>query len=189
MTSNRSIQWPSPQAIHTIVFDFDGVFTDNKVQVDQDGREAVACSRADGLGIDILRAMQGRGTLHAEIFILSKEINPVVKARARKLKLECVSSIDDKLGYLENHFSEKRPQDKHPMGGLIYLGNDLNDLPVMRRAGFSVAPADAHPRIQEIASVVLDCRGGEGFVRSFIETFLGVDRLSVDELEMLIRHG
>lgn len=186
MMNPTSVDWPALDRIHSIVFDFDGVFTDNKVLVDQDGREAVVCSRGDGLGIDLLRALLARGQARVEVFILSKETNSVVKARARKLKLECVSSVSDKLSYLQTRFASARPEDKQPMSGLVYLGNDLNDLPVMRRCGFSVAPCDAHWRVREVASVVLGSRGGEGFVREFVERFFKLDDISMEEIEQLL---
>ncbi len=85
--------FPALAAIHTVAFDFDGVFTDNKVWVDQDGRESVRCDRGDGLAFDLVRAFQKRGKLNAEFFILSKEPNPVVLGRARKLKLDCHHGI------------------------------------------------------------------------------------------------
>ena len=77
--------------IHTVVFDFDGVFTDNKVWVDQDGRESVRCDRGDGLAFDLLRNFKSKKKFDAEFFILSKETNAVVLARAKKLKLALTS--------------------------------------------------------------------------------------------------
>ena len=75
-----------------VVFDFDGVMTDNRVLVAEDGRESVFCSRADGLGVQmLLRA--GVGCL-----VLSTETNPVVSARAAKLGVECVQGLGDAKG-------------------------------------------------------------------------------------------
>ena len=76
-------------AVTFVVFDFDGVFTDNRVLVMEDGREAVFCSRADGLGLQAL-VRSGVGCL-----VLSTETNPVVSARAAKLGLECVQGLGD----------------------------------------------------------------------------------------------
>ena len=73
---------PLPDPVLLVVFDFDGVFTDNKVYTAQDGTETVMCDRRDGLGVKMLRE---RGI---DMFILSLEANPVVEARARKLGLD-----------------------------------------------------------------------------------------------------
>lgn len=185
---NRPQSWPLLADVHTIAFDFDGVFTNNKVFVDQNGVESVRCDRGDGLGIDLLRAARDRGDLKAEIFILSKEPNPVVLARARKLKLDCRHGVADKKQHLEQYFADQRPGDEAPFSGLVYLGNDLNDLSVMQVAGFSVAPTDAHPLIRRIATVTLEQPGGEGFVRAFVEHLLDFEHLSVEDINERIHH-
>ena len=177
---------PPVAGIHTVGFDFDGVFTDNKVWVDQDGRESVRCDRADGLGFDMLRRFQRRGGVELDCFILSKEPNPVVLARARKLHLPCHHGVNDKLAFVRERLAARFPSVADPFAGLVYVGNDLNDLPLMRRAGCAVAPADAHPRVLDIAHVVLDRKGGDGFVRAFIEQLLGISQLSAEEIDELI---
>ena len=181
--ANQKPMWSS---IHTVVFDFDGIFTNNKVWVDQDGRESVVCDRADGLAIDFVRAYQRRGELPVDFFILSKEANPVVLSRAAKLKLKCHHGVSDKYSFLDNYFSENFPDNHSPFDGVIYLGNDLNDLPVMRKVGFSVAPSDAHPLVRECAKIVLPKKGGDGFVRAFVELLLGVDKLNEEKIDELI---
>ena len=178
--------FPSLQSIHTVAIDFDGVFTDNKVWVNEDGVESVKCDRRDGLAFDFVRVFKKRGKLDAEFFILSKEPNRVVLARARKLGLVCHHSIDNKLIFLEDYLRRKIPSAADPFDGLVYLGNDLNDLAVMERAGFSAAPADAHPRVREAANVVFEENGGEGFVRAFIERLLEINQLSNEEINELI---
>lgn len=182
------LRWPVLSAVHTIVFDFDGVFTDNNVYVGADGAELVRCSRADGLGVDLLRAARARGMLDAETFIVSKERNAVTAARARKLRLDCHQACDDKLAFIIDYFRRARASDADPFAGLVYAGNDLNDLPVMARAGFSVAPADAHELVRAKASAVLPERGGEGFVRALVERLLGVQNMTTEELYELVHH-
>ena len=66
-------------SITFVVFDFDGVFTDNSVWIDQDSHESIRCNRADGFGVDLLRAAHRKGILNVELYILSTETNPVVK--------------------------------------------------------------------------------------------------------------
>ncbi len=180
--------WPSLPAIHTIAFDFDGVFTDNAVWVGRDGAELVRCDRRDGLGVDLLRAALARGMLQAEVFILSKERHPVVEARAHKLRLSCHSGCDDKFEFVRDHLARRRGDAADPFAGLVYLGNDLNDLSLMERAGFSVAPEDAHPRVRAVAAVVLPHRGGDGFVRAFVEQLLDVQNMTSGELNELVHH-
>ena len=181
--------FPALDAIHTIAFDFDGVFTDNKVWVDQDAREMVRCDRSDGLAFDLLRAFQRRGAVRAQCLIVSKEANPVVLGRARKLRIDCHHGIADKLTFMRDHLARRFPSGSAPFAGLVYLGNDLNDLPLMRQAGFGVAPADAHPLVRAAADLVLEQRGGEGFVRAFIERLLDINHMSPEELDELVSHS
>lgn len=178
--------FPSLAAIHTVAFDFDGVFTDNKVWVDQNGHESVRCDRGDGLAFDLVRSFQQRGKLNAELFILSKEPNPVVMARAGKLKIDCHHGIGDKLSFMMEYLRTRFPSTTDAFAGLVYLGNDINDLPLMRHAGYTVAPADAHTMVQDTAHLVLEQRGGEGFVRGFIERLLGINYLTKEEIDELV---
>ena len=149
--------------IDLIVYDFDGVMTDNRVIVFQDGTEAVIVNRADGLGVDRSRDM-GIPQL-----ILSTETNPVVKARASKLCLEVISSCEDKKKALENYCTQKG----YDLKRVIYVGNDLNDLEVMRIVGFPVAPGDAHPKIKKIAKLITEAKGGEGVVKELSDYMNG----------------
>ncbi|MDA1095641.1 MAG: hypothetical protein O3B84_00055 [Chloroflexi bacterium] len=177
---------PELSSLHTVAFDFDGVFTDNKVWVDQDGRESVRCDRRDGLAFDLVRSFRRHGRLDAEFLILSKEPNPVVLARARKLKLDCHHGVHDKLAFMQEYLAQRFPGDRAAFTGLVYLGNDLNDLPLMRHAGFAVAPADAHPLVRSVAQLIVERPGGEGFVRAFIERLLKINELSPEEIDELV---
>lgn len=179
-------QAPLLASIHTVVFDFDGVFTDNKVWVSEDGHESVRCDRGDGLAFDLARSWTRRGGRTVAFVILSKEANKVVTARARKLGLECHQGVRDKLEYLRQMLATRFPGEGDPLSGVAYVGNDLNDLPVMRRVGLAVAPCDAHPRVLEAAHLVLARRGGEGCVREFIERLLELDTLSSEEMDELV---
>lgn len=152
--------WPNP--IGLLVFDFDGVLTDNRVYVFQDGREAVACNRGDGMGLAMLRE---RGLPMA---VLSTEVNPVVDARCRKLKLECQHGLGDKRSALVALAKEKNVDLKH----VVYVGNDVNDLGCMEAAGFAVVVADAHPSAREKADFVLSQPGGAGAVRELCDLLL-----------------
>lgn len=173
--------------IHTIVFDFDGVFTDNKVYVSETGLELVRCDRGDGLAINMLQS--ACKTEDVDMFILSTEANSVVLARAKKLKLECIHGSNNKLAHLKERLSSRFNNDSEALSGVVYLGNDLNDFEVMQAVGYSYAPTDAHEKIKSIATQVLPKKGGEGFVREFVERFFWVSEESTpsDETMFLIK--
>jgi len=177
------MSFPPWSTVHTIVFDFDGIFTDNLVLTDQLGNESVLCSRSDGLGFDIFRNFCRKSSWTPDYFILSKESNPVVSKRAHKLKVKCIQSAHNKLEYISHYLRTNSKQAK----GLIYLGNDLNDLSVMAMPDvFSVAPCDSHPLVISRASCVLPRRGGHGFVRLFIELLLDIESMPLDDVISLL---
>ena len=150
---------------HTLIFDFDGVFTDNNVYVNQDGIETVKCNRADGLGLDILKKFIERKNWELDYFILSTEKNPVVMSRANKLKINCEYGIENKLQFIKDYLKRKFPLESNKEKGIIYLGNDLNDLECMNYVGFSIAVNDADERIIKASDLKLKKRGGEGVVK------------------------
>ena len=178
---------PKWSEIHTIIFDFDGVFTDNKVWIDQYGRESVRCDRGDGLAFDLLRGFIAKNAWDLKYFILSKEKNPVVSERASKMQVECLQDVSEKTKFIQDYLESASLKFKNPSAGLLYIGNDLNDFGAMKLSGFSVAPSDAHPLIQSIADIVIPVKGGEGFVRSFIERLLRIDKLSNEDIEELFK--
>lgn len=151
-----------PEEIGALVLDFDGVFTDNKVIVFQDGREAVVCDRSDGWGIGRLKKSG------LPMLVLSTEPNPVVTARAAKLDLPCMQGIQDKWSALETWLAERSIDP----ASVVYVGNDDNDLPCMTRVGCAVATADAYPKVMAVADIVLEHRGGDGAIREICELIL-----------------
>ena len=153
-------------SVELLVLDFDGVLTDNRVWVDQDGRESVACNRSDGWGIARLREA-GVGVL-----VLSTEQNPVVAARCRKLKVECVQGCDDKRARLEQLLVERGLTTSQ----VAYVGNDVNDLSCMNDAGVAIAVADAESAVRAVASLVTSRRGGHGAVREVCDWILEARR-------------
>ena len=177
---------PTWNKIHTLIFDFDGVFTDNKVFINQEGLESVQCSRADSLGLDILKRFIKKNNWPLDFFILSTESNPVVLSRAKKLKIHCEYGIKNKLDFIKKYLETKFPESVYKKEGIIYLGNDLNDLKVMEYVGTSVAPIDAHDLIKNKADIVLDSKGGHGFVRDFIEILISRNNIEKNELLDLI---
>ncbi len=145
--------------IDLVILDFDGVLTDNRVYVMEDGREAVACHRGDGWGIGIL------GQAGIEVMILSTESNPVVSARATKLGIECLQGCDDKASAMSGIINRKKVNPSRVM----YVGNDTNDAGAMALVGHPAAPADAHPSILKIAKTVTQASGGYGVVRELAD--------------------
>ncbi|MFJ2215826.1 cytidylyltransferase domain-containing protein [Streptomyces sp. NPDC101062] len=154
---------PSYDDVDAVVLDFDGTQTDDKVHIDSDGRETVAVHRGDGLGIAALR----RSGL--ELLILSTEQNPVVAARARKLQVPVLHGIDRK------DLALKQWCDEHGIAPerVLYVGNDVNDLPCFGLAGWPVAVASAHDEVRAAARAVTTTPGGEGAVREIATWLLG----------------
>jgi YrbI family 3-deoxy-D-manno-octulosonate 8-phosphate phosphatase len=172
--------------IHTIIFDFDGVFTDNKVWIDQNGLEMICCSREDGLGIKMLKNYKKQIKWDGNFLVLSTEKNSVVSKRMDKLGILCFQGIPNKLKFIREKLITQFSSDKEIFSGLIYLGNDLNDLSVMKLAKYSFAPIDAHPIVKKYATFVLPQKGGQGFVRAFIEGLININILTEEKIDELI---
>jgi len=151
-----------PSQVALVVFDFDGVMTDDRVWVDQDGRESVAAHRGDGMGIALLRKAG------IPVVVLSTEPNPVVAARCRKLGLPVQQNIQDKGEALRQLLVERQVDSAQ----VVYLGNDINDLPCFPLVGCAIAVADAHPAAKAAADLVLEHNGGYGAVRELVDLIL-----------------
>jgi YrbI family 3-deoxy-D-manno-octulosonate 8-phosphate phosphatase len=158
---------PIPEKVELLVMDFDGVLTDNRVWVDQDGREMVAANRSDSLWLNLLRE---KGV---QVLVLSKETNPVVAARCRKLNIPYVQGVDDKETALKKLLSERGVDRVYT----VYCGNDVNDLPCFPLVGWAVAVADSVPEVARQADFVLSIAGGHGAVRELCEIILTSNRL------------
>jgi 3-deoxy-D-manno-octulosonate 8-phosphate phosphatase (KDO 8-P phosphatase) len=142
--------------VRFVAFDFDGVFTDNRVWVDERGEELLAFSRSDGLG---LRRLDEVGVRY---LIVSMERNPIVGARAAKLQAECVQGAEDKLSVLRERVGDD-------LEDVAYVGNDINDAECLRAVGLPVVPADAWPEVLPLARLVLSRPGGNGCVRELCD--------------------
>ena len=138
-----------------IVFDFDGVFTDNRVLVLEDGTEGVMCSRADGLGLDRLRKSS------LDMLVLSKEQNPVVKARCNKLRLPYIQGCDEKAKRLHQEINDRGITHNE----VAYVGNDINDVDCMELVGLPISVSDGYPEVKRIAAWIGTVPGGQGAVR------------------------
>jgi len=148
--------------IKLLAMDFDGVLTNNKVIVDENGKESVVCNRSDSLGIDLLKK-QG-----IDIVVISKETNKVVKARCKKLKINCNSGIDDKISILKKEIESRNLKAKD----VCFIGNDINDIECIKYAGLGIAVNDAYPDVKKAADFITKKNGGEGAVREIIDKIL-----------------
>ncbi|MBI3173071.1 MAG: acylneuraminate cytidylyltransferase [Chloroflexi bacterium] len=164
MVSPGKARRPMPASVKMVVTDFDGVITDGRVWVSEDGRETVAASRSDSMRT---RQMRAAGI---EVMILSSEVNPVVSARAKKMGIEAIHGMDlhAKGEVLKKVLAEKNLDASE----VVYLGNDFNDLPCFEVAGWAVAVADAYPEVLRAADYVLKTNGGFGALRELCDLIL-----------------
>lgn len=151
--------YPKWENIRLIVSDFDGVMTDNRVLIDENGKESVYVSRADGQAVHILHSMG------IDLVIISTERNGVVKKRAEKLQVECIQDVWNKAGCLERYCNERNV----PLKNIAYIGNDINDFGAMQLAGIKIAPNDAYGEIKSIADYITETKGGYGVIREIAD--------------------
>ncbi|MCZ2527229.1 NTP transferase domain-containing protein [Streptomyces sp. SCUT-3] len=156
---------PARDDVDAVVLDFDGTQTDDRVLIDSDGREQVTVHRGDGYGIAALR----RAGL--PVLILSTETNPVVAARARKLKLPVIHGVDRKDLALKQWCEQEGVAPER----VLYVGNDVNDLPCFDLVGWPVAVASAHDVVRAAARSVTSVPGGHGAIREIASWILGKD--------------
>jgi N-acylneuraminate cytidylyltransferase len=151
-----------PDEVELVVFDFDGVMTDDRVYVNQDGIEMVAANRRDGMGVTLLHKAG------IKMIIISSEKNPVVQARANKLNIPVIQGVDEKSSILHQYLEENRIDPKN----VIFIGNDINDISCFPLVGCAVVVADAHPVALKQADIVLQHKGGRGAVREICDLLL-----------------
>ncbi len=149
--------------IKMIIFDNDGVFTDGKVYINTKGEEAKSFSIRDGFAVIMAKR------LGIEFGIITGLLSPIVEYRANQLGInEIRKGFLDKVEQLEDIIKKHNLEPRE----VAYMGDDLFDIPVMRRVGLSAAPADAYPRVRDVADWVSSYPGGQGCVREFIELIL-----------------
>ncbi|GAA2576877.1 cytidylyltransferase domain-containing protein [Streptomyces tubercidicus] len=163
LDASRPGTLPALDDIDAVVLDFDGTQTDDRVLIDADGREIVAVHRGDGLGIAALRRAE------LKLLILSSETNPVVAARARKLQVPVLHGIDRKDLALKQWCEEAGIAPER----VLYVGNDVNDLPCFDLVGWPVAVAGAHDVVRGAARAVTATPGGSGAIREIAGWLLG----------------
>jgi len=145
-----------------MVFDFDGVFTDNTVITDSSGRESVICSKGDSLGIKMIMD----AGIKVAILTSEKAVHPTLD-RCEKMGL----MLDDVI--FDCWKKEKWIKKFQKIyGPLIFMGNDVNDVEGMKAAAFSCCPQDAHETAQDVADRVMYNIGGYGAVRELCDLVL-----------------
>jgi len=159
MVNPGSRRRPLPQVVKLVVFDFDGVMTDNRVWVDADGHEFIAAYRSDSVGLHALR------DAGIDSVVLSTETDRAVEARCRKIGIDVMQGVKDKAERLTNFLAERGIDPAQ----VVYIGNDINDLPCFPLVGCAVAVADAMPDVLHAADLVLTQSGGFGAVREICE--------------------
>ena len=145
--------------IKLLAYDFDGVMTNNKVFINQNGEEMVQVNRSDGMAISFMKK------LNISQIIISSEDNIVVAKRAEKLKIPFIKGVRDKERVLEGYCKENNIE----LENVAFVGNDLNDLKVMKKSGLPICPSDAASRIKDISKIVLNEKGGDGVIRELFE--------------------
>ena len=146
---------PKIKEVELIVTDFDGVLTNNMVEIDQTGKESVACNRSDGLAVGLLKK-RGR-----KVICLSTEKNKVVGHRCRKMGIPVYQGIDDKISVLKRYLKRNKINKKQCM----YIGNDINDLDCLQYVGCPVIPSNAADYLKGFNFYITVAKGGEGILR------------------------
>ncbi|MFP4198705.1 MAG: KdsC family phosphatase [Halanaerobium sp.] len=149
--------------INTIFLDVDGTLTDGKVYLDNGKNEFKSFNVKDGL--IVVQAIK----LGYEVIIMTGRKSEVVARRAAELGIKkYYQGVRDKKAALEKLMNEK----DFAYENLAYLGDDLNDLAVMKEASFAGCPADAAAEVKKVSDLVSKFRGGDGAVREILSHLL-----------------
>jgi len=158
-------------AIRLVLFDVDGVLTDGSIYLDGEGECIKPFNVKDGVAVALLRA-HGIAT-----GIVSARSSPALTLRARQLEFDVVvAGCDNKRSAYERIRSQRALQDAQ----IAFVGDDVIDLAAMAIAGYSCAPADAHPLVRRAAAYVTPCIGGHGVARDVADHLLALGGLSLD---------
>ncbi len=151
------------QDIKALVFDVDGVLTDGSITYDETGREIKTFNVKDG---QIIAHVKRAGIITG---IISGRESGALSKRANELKLDfCHQGIVDKANVFEKLMEFHKIKKKQ----VAYIGDDINDLPVFRVAGFTVCPADAPLYIKSVVDLITFSPGGRGVVREVADLIL-----------------
>jgi 3-deoxy-D-manno-octulosonate 8-phosphate phosphatase (KDO 8-P phosphatase) len=155
----------SVERIRLVLMDVDGVLTDGGILFVDGGSEGRTFDAKDGVGLHLLR---GAGLSTG---VISGRTSPAVRRRARELRMNEVHlRVRDKLAAYEDILKRRGLEDD----AVCYVGDDIVDLPVMRRVGLPAAPADAHPAVLREAKLITRAAGGKGAVREIADLILEI---------------
>tara|TARA_B100001093_G_C26715926_1_gene965642 strand:+ start:572 stop:1057 length:486 start_codon:yes stop_codon:yes gene_type:complete len=152
---NYISEFKNKKLIKLVIFDFDGVFTDNKVIVDQNGNESVICSRYDGYGIEKLR----NHSIYQ--YVISSEVKPIANERCKKLGIDCINNVKSKVIEAEKIIQQLSIKFEN----VCFIGNDINDIDLLDIVGFPVKTYDSHPKLNDRGYFSTKVKGGYGCVR------------------------
>jgi YrbI family 3-deoxy-D-manno-octulosonate 8-phosphate phosphatase len=158
------------KTIELIVYDFDGVMTDNTALLSEDGKESAVVNRGDGLGVKMIKDALG-----IKQVIISSEANPIVAFRGNKLGVDVLYNVKDKKAAMEKYCADNEISLKNA----LYIGNDINDYDAMQASGFRACPSDAEEEIIAISGMIFNAKGGRGVVR---ELYRALSKISIDEV-------
>lgn len=149
--------------IKLVATDIDGVWTDGGLYYDKDGNELKKFNVKDGTGVKLLK------TAGIPLCVITAKNSPMVEKRAAELKVDYLyQGVEHKIGAIARLLQRL----KISFDEIAYIGDDFNDVPLLRKAGLSATPADASQIICQEADWVLTKRGGEGVFREFVEKLL-----------------
>jgi YrbI family 3-deoxy-D-manno-octulosonate 8-phosphate phosphatase len=151
------------KTISLVITDVDGVLTDGSLFYSTEGVAMKKFNIKDGMGTLLLHEAG------IPCGIITSDPPDFIEARASRIKLDFLyAGIKNKLGKLQDICSEKGIAPDN----VAYIGDDVNDLEIIKAAGFSAAPSDAVPAILDIVDYVCERRGGEGAFREFVDLIL-----------------
>ena len=145
--------------IKLAIFDFDGVFTVNKVLVSEEGIESVTCCRSDGIGLSRM------ASIGIKSYVVSTETNPVVKVRCKKLKVPVIQGVENKHEAIKNLCKSLKITSEE----CLFLGNDINDISAFKMVGCPLAVSDSYSEIDRYIIYKTKSKGGEGAVREICD--------------------
>jgi len=149
--------------IKLFITDIDGVWTDGGMYYDNEGAELKKFNTSDSAGVLFCRLMD------IEVAIITGENSPAVSRRAQKLKIEdCFLHISNKVKVAESLLKKYNLE----WDQVAYIGDDINDMDLLEKAGLSACPVSAPTYIQEIVDWIIPTKGGDGVFRHFVEKYL-----------------
>lgn len=158
--NKRAVHWPD---IKLMLFDCDGVITDGRIIYGNEGQELKHFHGHDGMGFNLLRFTE------IKVGFITGRSSEALERRCKDLKIDHLyQNIGNKLQCLDDLLARLNLEYRN----VVYMGDDWNDVPVMRKVALSASPADAQPDVAKIADWVSTFPGSHGAVRDLINYVL-----------------